>query len=215
MVELARPAAYVPHVRLRPERERDGAHVRPSAPADQAAVPDQRPAADRHALHPRPRAQGQRRSTCRCVPRAARGDLRRRQPCGPPGPRRRGPLREQAAPRGPAFDEADISDKPPWLRDQLTHHLDGPADRGDHAPLPRATGVVARRGPRGRDDRRHAARHGPAPRDVRDLHVRQRVHGGPAPDPDRQARRLRAGHGPAAADARPRHPGLARSRASP
>jgi arylsulfatase A-like enzyme len=29
-------------------------------------------------------------------------------------------------PRGPAFDEEDMSDKPPWLRRQLTHHLTAP-----------------------------------------------------------------------------------------
>jgi N-acetylglucosamine-6-sulfatase len=43
-----------------------------------------------------------------------------------PDPDDVGHFASKPLPRGPAFDEADMSDKPPWLRDQLTHHLTAP-----------------------------------------------------------------------------------------
>lgn len=43
-----------------------------------------------------------------------------------PDPGDVGRFASKPLPRGPAFDEADISDKPPWLRDQLAHHLTAP-----------------------------------------------------------------------------------------
>ena len=43
-----------------------------------------------------------------------------------PDPDDVGHFASKPLPRGPAFDEADISDKPPWLRDQLTHQLTAP-----------------------------------------------------------------------------------------
>jgi N-acetylglucosamine-6-sulfatase len=43
-----------------------------------------------------------------------------------PDPDDAGRLASKPLPRGPLFDEADMSDKPKWLRDQQTHHLTAP-----------------------------------------------------------------------------------------
>ena len=75
-----------------------------------------------------------------------------------PAPRDAGSLEDVSAPRTPAFDEDDLSDKPSFLRDRPP--LERQGDR-PHRRSPPARARVARRGGSpGRPDRRRAARQG-------------------------------------------------------
>ncbi len=90
-------------------------------------------------------------------------------------------------PRGPAFDEADVSDKPSVLE------LPAPPGAcarlaGARIPAPAADAAGGRR--HGRDHRWRAGRQRRARPDLRHLHLRQRLPHGRAPDGRRQEHAL-------------------------
>ena len=156
--DLSAPAALLLDRRLRrPGRARDPR--RP--PGGQAVLPERRAQRPAHRLRRVARARWRARPRCR----------RRATPIASPTRR---------FPHYPNFDEADVSDKPPFLRlvfDRMTPlEIDAA-----HRPLPRPHGLAA-----GRRRARRARRAGAAaqrrPRqDGRHLHLGQRLDAGRAP----------------------------------
>ena len=107
-----------------------------------------------------------------------------------PAPRHRGAFAGEPLDVGPAYDEADVSDKPASIRAAAADQRAGPG--GHRRPQPAAAGVAARRRRGDHAHDRRAPRRRRARRDDHRLHVRQRLAGGRASSRPGQGPRVRA-----------------------